>query len=115
MLTFKGRIIWVEAKTKSGFTWYRKTQEWLTGIDLRHFNDYVEVAKETKAPVWLMFLQEGKATKDQPEGLVNPAGLYGQWITSLIVRCHHKHGGMIYWAEGSLVRMCDLEFVPGGE
>ena len=36
------KIFWVEAKHKEAFTWHRICQRWVTGIDLRHYKDYLE-------------------------------------------------------------------------
>jgi len=116
MLIFKGtRVYWVEAKTKSAFTWHRLTSTWQTGIDRRHWRDYLRVADETAFPVWLMFLHSpGDQAKDTPEGLISPSGLYAQEIHRLQKSVDHEHdahgpSGMVYWREDTLKRVCSYE------
>ena len=44
MLVFgKGKTIWIEAKHKSAFSWHRKTQRFVTGIDLHHYEQYQKI------------------------------------------------------------------------
>lgn len=104
MLTMKdGRVLWMEAKHKTGFTWYRIGGHFDTGIDLRHYRDYLKVAAVTGFPVWLLFLQRGSAVKDAPEGQNDsPSGLYGNDILRLNeCICHESpnwgRSGMVYW------------------
>lgn len=92
---------WVEAKHKAAFTWHRKTSCWCTGIDRRHYRDYLQVAKLTHRPVWLLFLHEGGQAKDSPPN--SPAGLFGNELSVLEKNIHHEHwnwgtSGMVYWA-----------------
>ena len=48
LLAFRaGEIKWFEAKHKTCFTWHRKSRRWTTGIDLRHYEEYQEVAHRT--------------------------------------------------------------------
>ena len=74
-------VMWIEAKHKTVFTWHRNTQHWTTGIDLRHYEDYMEVAKQTKLPVWLMFFHRNEVPSDSDKryGCPSecPTGLYG--------------------------------------
>jgi hypothetical protein len=109
MLTLRGaQIWWVEAKTKSAFTWHRLTGTWQTGIDRRHWYEYLKVAEVTTFPVWLLFLHKpGQVAKDTPPGMASPTGLYGEEIQALRQCIDHEselHGpsGMVYW------RMDDL-------
>ena len=101
IIAFGRSVTFIEAKRKTGFTWNRKYQRLVTWIDLRHHRDYVEVAKKTNMPLWLLFLQHGKVTKDFPKGVTNPDGLFGANIAKLITSYSHIHEGggphMIYW------------------
>lgn len=102
MLIFKkGKIIWIEAKHKTAFSWHRITRKWVTGIDIRHFNDYIEVSYGD-FPVWLLFLHRNGLAKDTPEGMVSPTGLFGNDIKVLQLCENHRSenwgkSGMVYW------------------
>ena len=118
MLAFKpdGKAIWVEAKTKSAFTWHRKTERWATGIDLRHYEDYLQVQAVSPWPVWLLFLHFPGTAKDSPEGC--PTGLFGNSIAYLSKHENHRHAnggraGMVYWAYEDLRLIAPLaEVLP---
>jgi len=99
-----GKVLWIEAKHKTGFTFWRIGQRFETGIDLRHYRDYMDVRRETQFPVWLLFLHRGGQAKDSPP---SPAGLYGNDLDILKAKESHRdsrHGksGMVYWS-----RECD--------
>lgn len=112
MLVFKSESAWwIEAKHKTAFSWYRIGQRWVTGIDLRHYQDYLRVDDATPWPVWLLFLHRGGQAKDS---LPSPDGLYGNKLSHLRENESHRsdrHGpsGMVYWGIGALVKMADLE------
>jgi len=129
VFTSKGQIF-VEAKHKTVFSWNRTRQIWVTGIDLRHYEDYLKVADSTSLPVWLMFLHT--CSKPNPRDLeygcpsVCPTGLYGGDLDYLRQNENHRsepldpmrpgfkgHGtsGMVYWAEKSLKRFSDYSAV----
>ncbi len=96
-----GKAQWMEAKHKTGFTWHRITQRWVTGIDLHHYEDYLRVGLDTDLPVWLLFLHEGGPAKDSPA--TSPSGLWGNEIFVLRDNENHRHSnwgktGMVYWA-----------------
>ena len=125
MMIFRdGRFKWVEAKTKSSFTWYRLSGTWQDGIDKVHWEEYLRVAEQTKVPLFIMFLHLGhKIAKDTPPGKIPPRGLYGANIEHLAKHIHHtsrSHGptGMVYWnintltliAEASEFEVADDEF-----
>ena len=99
-----GCVRWIEAKHKTAFSWYRKAQTWVTGVDLRHYNDYCKVEDTSPWPVWLLFLHRGGIAKDSPGP--SPSGLYGRSLEYL--RTHESHrsdlwaAGMVYWAIASL-------------
>lgn len=116
LLVINGRrVMWAEAKTKSAFTYHRKTGTWQTGIDLRHWLDYLKVEQATPFPVWLFFLhQPGRLAKDTPEGFESPSGLYGDPLSKLVALVDHeseRHGpsGMVYWREESLTKWATCE------
>ena len=113
MLVFNsasGKVYWIEAKHKSAFTWHRNTRAWVTGIDLHHYTQYLEVAKRTPWNVWLLFLHRSGIAKDTPDGMISPVGLFGGNIALLSRQEHHRyenHGrsGMVYWAHTSLKKL----------
>jgi len=123
-------VVWIEAKHKSVFTWHRNTKQWTTGIDLRHYGDYLKVAKTTRLPVWLMFFHEHSIPSDDdkrmgcPESC--PVGLFGGDIFDLVPRENHRspaldynrdgikgHGrsGMVYWATSALKQLASHDNV----
>lgn len=79
MLAFQptGKTLWIEAKTKTAFSWHRNTQRFVTGIDLRHYGDYQRVQAVSPWPIWLLFLHGDGIAKDTPEGMRSPSGLSG--------------------------------------
>ena len=116
MLIFQnaGKIRWVEAKRKSAFSWHRNTKAWVTGINQRHYEDYLRVASISGLPLWLLFLQENGTAKDTPDGLTSPTGLYGNPI-NLLVSCEHHRANsrpgnvpMVYWSEQNLRKLACL-------
>jgi hypothetical protein len=102
-----GEFLWVEAKHKTTFTWYGKGNYWTTGVDKRHFADYVRVQRQTGIDVWLLFLHRESETR--PDDIQKwgappecPTGLFGQRINYL--NGHYSHqsdkwgpSGMVYW------------------
>jgi len=108
--------LWIEAKTKSAFTWHRISQQWLTGIDMRHYEDYLKVAHLSPFPVWLLFLHLAGTAKDTPQGKVSPTGLFGRELLYLAKHEDHRHEnwgrtGMVYWAHKTLLRLAALDEV----
>lgn len=111
MLCFKkDSIFWVEAKHKTAFSWHRKTKRWVTGIDLNHYESYLEIANNLVGwPVVLMFLHKDGIAKDTPEGMTSPTGLYGGDIKYLSENENHRHvnwgrHGMVYWNVDTLIK-----------
>lgn len=109
-----GKAWWIEAKHKTAFTWHRKSQRWVTGIDLRHYEDYLIVDSCTPWPVWLLFLQRGGQAKDSPAE--SPSGLYGNRLDYLRQHESHRHdnwgpSGMVYWSIDRLKLMAPLSDV----
>ncbi len=131
LLTFSHKgIYWVEAKHKSVFTWHRNTQQWTTGVDLRHYLDYLNVSKQTKLPVWLMFFHRESCPSDNDRKFGCPAecptGLFGGELFGLVACENHRaphfdtsrtgfvgHGrsGMVYWSAASLKLLATTEQV----
>jgi hypothetical protein len=114
MFVFKaGRARWIEAKTKSAFTWHRITRRWTTGIDIHHYEHYLAIMKLSDMPIYLMFLhRHGLAAKDSPDGC--PSGLFGGELGYLEQHENHRspnYGklGMVYWAHGVLSRYATIE------
>lgn len=107
------KAFWVEAKTKNAFTWHRRTSRFVTGIDIRHYEDYLSLQEKTKWDIWLLFLQLGGKAKDNPED-VSPSGLFGNTLNYLSKNENHRHdnwgkSGMVYWSIDSLKRIATLE------
>lgn len=118
MLCFQdGKTFWIEAKHKSAFTWHRKTQRWVTGIDRRHYYEYLSVqSSHPEWKIWLLFLHQKGRAKDTPVGLISPCGLFGNSLEYLSFHENHQHAnwgrtGMVYWSRESLKLIAHLEDV----
>lgn len=116
MLVYKGgNALWIEAKHKTAFSWHRKTGQWVTGIDLRHYRDYISVDDQSPWPVWLLFLHQGGQAKDSPPD--DSPGLFGNTLSALRACENHRHdgwgnSGMVYWSRESLKLLAPIdEFV----
>jgi len=96
------KMYWIEAKNKNAFTYYRKTDTFQTGINLNHYNDYVEINKNFPHDIWILFLQREGVAKDSNKG---PSGLYGDTITELLKKIDHKTDEMVYWNEKDLTKI----------
>ena len=125
MLVFTASgAMFIEAKHKSVFTWHRASSAWTTGIDLRHYGDYLRVAKETRLPVWFAFYHRESipSESDRAHGCPSecPTGLYVGELFDLLTTENHRsknfdptregfvgHGksGMVYWAESTLKKI----------
>jgi len=116
-------LAWYEAKHKTRFSWYRRAQSWQTGIDLRHYLDYLQVQEHTGYDVSLCFFHE-RATpsvSDLANGSPSqcPTGLYRQSLRSLLTHEDHRgeyqregrHYQMVYWNERALERIATVEQV----
>ena len=115
MLVFKGRqVLWIEAKHKAAFTWHRNTSQWVTGINLHHYQQYLTIQNERPEwPIWLLFLHQDGVAKDTPDGKVSPAGLFGNSLSYLRENEHHRHlnygtSGMVYWSIDALKYLAHL-------
>ncbi|MCG8351023.1 MAG: hypothetical protein MI924_24910 [Chloroflexales bacterium] len=120
MLVMRGTDVrWIEAKRKTVFTWHRISQQWTTGIDLRHYQDYCRLAAATPWDIWLLFLHT--SSQPNPRDLSHcpplcPTGLFGETLTFLRSHENHRHGnwgprGMVYWAHTSLRKIATLDEV----
>jgi len=118
----KKKVVWVEAKHKSVFSWYYGdgNSRWTTGIDLRHYEDYQKLLELVPWDVWLLFLhRENIPDSKDTERWYNcpnlcPTGLYGGNLRELINQESHRsnrwgNSGMVYWAESSLTRLATLK------
>lgn len=102
-----GVFLWCEAKHKSVFSWYNKDKCWNTGVDKRHFDDYVEVQRITSVPVWLLFLHResvpwaGDRSRWPDCPATCPTGLFGERIDKLAAAARFDgrwgRSGMVYW------------------
>lgn len=118
MLAFhpgRQKALWIEAKHKTVFSWYRAKERWVTGIDMRHYRDYLRVADLSPWPVWLLFLH-AEAYGPRAEPYPCPTGLFGQTLDYLRVHESHRHknwghSGMVYWAYESLKQLATLSEV----
>ena len=118
-------VMWIEAKHKTVFSWHRNSKSWVTGIDLRHYEDYQQVSRSTNLPVWLLFFHRSSEPSDVdkqycPEEC--PVGLFGGNLDRLTNTENHRspplngsegikgHGksGMVYWRSNTLTRLATL-------
>lgn len=114
---------WIEAKTKSAFTWHRITKRWTTGIDIYYYEQYVEAASLSSVPTYLFFLQLLGQAKDSPPDC--PTGLFYGELQYLRVNENHRSdrwgkGGMVYWSVDKLKKLAELDeldssFLHSGE
>lgn len=120
MLVFGNDVYFAEAKNKSAFCWYRKSERWTTGIDLKHYLHYQQVQAVTGKVVFVFFLHKpGSAAKDTPEHMKDkvPCGLYGASLAYLMENEDHRYElpmvgqrhGMVYWSEDKLPKLSTWE------
>ncbi len=115
----RGKLHWIEAKHKSVFSWYRKKQRWETGIDLRHYHQYLKVRESFSLPVWLLFLHRifmpspiDRKYPDCPESC--PVGLYGNDLDVLQTKAREDlrwARGMVYWGINDIKLLATLDTV----
>ena len=119
LLAFRaGEIKWFEAKHKTCFTWHRISRRWTTGVDLRHYEEYQEVAHRTSLPVWLLVFHPNARPSENDLAYGCPAecptGLFGNDI-QILTDCEshrsdrHGRSGMVYWAHESLRLVAQAE------
>lgn len=113
MLCFnKEKSFFIEAKYKTTFTWYRIKNQWETGIDLHHYEQYRRIAEKSAWPVYILFLHAGGCDKDT--GKKSPAGLYGALLDDLTKCESHRSmnwgkAGMVYWCIDVLTKYADYD------
>lgn len=110
------KVMWIETKTKSVFSWHRISKRWTTGIDLHHYRDYLRIQELHSPPVWLLFLHLQSKTTEHDGN--SPTGLYGGSLSYLAGHENHRHDGwgrhgMVYWAEETLTKIAGLVEVMG--
>jgi len=106
-----GKCFFVEAKNKNAFTWHRITERWTTGIDLSHYNDYLEIMRKIDIPIYLIFNHRGGTAKDSEK---SDSGLFAQDLRYLRNNENHRCGpkphcknGMVFWSKDNLKRIGD--------
>ena len=106
-----GDARWIEAKTKSAFTWHQITETWQTGINKRHWEDYQKVDRETPWRAYLIFLHLDGRAVDTPQGMTSPTGLFGRSVANLSQCVDHEWGDppMVYWKYEDLRKLAALE------
>ena len=122
-------VRWFEAKHKSVFSWYRAKQCWVTGINLRHCQQYVEVSKRFPFPIFLIFLHEEDHLRPEDPKYSDPkysedkkhypcpTGLFYCRLTerTLTDASSYSHiwekGSMIYLSINQLVQLATMEEV----
>lgn len=112
----KGEIRFIECKHKSVFSWHRRSSSWQTGIDLKHWHDYLKLRVALDHEIWLLFLHKSEEPwhGDRKYGCpdVCPTGLYGQELMKLTAsgREDTRHArGMIYWKEKDLRKLAPVD------
>ena len=102
--TSPAKTIWVEAKTKTGWSPSIKMNGLLmTGMEEELFDHYMRVDRETPWRVWVMFLHKKQA----------PRGLFARDLYSLskCIDARWDGGGrkkpMVYWSVFALKRLDD--------
>ena len=111
LLAIGEKVIWVEAKHKTAFTWHRISSQFVTGIDIRLYEHYIKANSIVKWPIWLLFLHKGGQAKDSP---VSPSGLFGNDLEYLSKNENHRHknhgkSGMVYWSISCLKKMAEYD------
>jgi hypothetical protein len=129
---------WCEIKHKDHFSWFRTNAgevlnpatlrcrpfpgRWQTGIDLRHFEDYIKVQEQTGIEVFLLFLHSSSipSLDDLKQGSekVCPTGLFGGSLYDLMQNWDHKDSyenkkrrkfPMVYWNVNDLNHLATLD------
>jgi hypothetical protein len=119
MFVFKSdgtAVVWIEAKTKTRFSWYGKGKYFVTGIDTRHYTEYCKVQDISPWEVWLMFLHTCSETWASDIEKWNapaqcPTGLFGNKLNTLKNSVSHvsEKDGMTYWRVDALQHFAALE------
>lgn len=106
------KFSFVEVKHKTVFSWHRISQRWVTGIDIRHWDDYCKIAQLHPVPFWILFLHRRSQTAEGDGS--SPTGLFGNSIENLAQNYSHSSNrwgryGMRYWALEHLKKIATLE------
>lgn len=119
----KFQLRWHEAKHKTRFTWrWKDARAWQTGIDLRHYLDYIKVQEQT-FEVYILFLHSCSTPSEYDLKHGSPAacptGLFGRPLRYLMEHEHHRdkfdRNGrdypMVYWNHSDLELLATLRQV----
>ena len=100
-----GIVRWIEVKRKTQFSYHRNSEAITTGIDLHHWNEYLQNDTYGSFPMWLFFVHEFSSVAGVPAGTITEtpkAGVYLQSVSWLSKNSSHTsmkfggHGG-IFW------------------
>lgn len=123
MVAIRGdEIKWIEAKHKTVFSWHRKTERWVTGIDIHHYEHYLTVNRKINWPIYLMFFHRQAEPNhrdiDFGSPQLCPTGLFCGCLDILSENENHRaradqwgKGGMVYWAHEILMKLADYDEV----
>jgi hypothetical protein len=92
-----GYSVFVEVKRKAKLTHYRRRGVYQFGIESRHWEDYCELRRKTRIPVWILVLVLGT--------------LFGASLHAL-AECH-RHRGVSYFDADQLHELAPLPLLPG--
>lgn len=115
-----GKLMWVEVKDKSVFTWHRLSKRWMTGIDKRHHGDYCKIADIYQCHAYVFFFHQNPmpSASDLGHGCPTqcPTGLFRVDLNVAPEHVSDKwgSGGMVYWTtgtDGKLKRVASVESV----
>ena len=113
VLVYKnGKFFFAECKRKNAFTWHRISKRWTTGIDIRHYKEYLKVSDIFETEVYLFFLQMGGVAKDSEK---SPSGLFYNSLSFLSKDENINHvndkwaKGMIYWSIDKLIKIAEID------
>lgn len=120
MQVFKDKwVLWVEVKRKSSFSWSTRDLVWRTGIDKRHFDDYIEVNQKTPWKVHLFFIHDSEYCSNAPRGKKSPTGIFYNSIDYLKDNISfaskspktldYGKTGMVYWDVSNLKRLSPIK------
>lgn len=106
-------ITFIEAKHKEGFSWFRRNQTWVTGIDIHHYEQYQKMQTALGLPVWILFLHKGGSAKDSAQ---SPSGLFGDSLDRLVKKESHRSvkwgkSGMVYWNKDNLLKLSNYPLI----
>lgn len=116
VLNDKGQYVWLEAKMKTCFSFHGSTGRFVTGVNKKHYDDYVLVQNLTRCTVYLFFWHPiGKTrTADVNKWNAPPECPTGLFYCPVNTPCNHvmvdlEGVEMIYWAHESLIHMATVE------